>query len=788
MGFSCDNCGFNQFEETDGIFVCKRCSTRVVGATQEETMATDLHGVLLGKQIMEKKIQGRKEGPPWTTFQAYDLILKEQCKFLVEKLCLPDDVRNEVINLWSIFLEKTQVVMVDGVVDVGASKLPLMSSYRDIALIGCGMKVVPRKSKDDKLMHWGDDDQMDDEDFLDDSQSLKKSCKVKKRQRRGDKIVVEESEFMRPLKPKFKMPSVKRRKIKSREFVPSDSSDDDYIDFHAEDIDIRGSFLDPYNDLSSVFSSSCSSVVKDDEVTTIDAHVEQPLTSRLINSTQNTVSTFEEEPREYKTTEIIGEDSQIGTSFADLNLEDEEEAKLKLMYDQLNDCSKQVCYKVGLNPNKELTQQTNYPSYRQSYIGNPVFRDRMSLTTCIAFIYIALRSLNVDVFVNDLLMYMDLGYLTFYSACKVFPSDWLVLDFELNVFRPTKSITPFGLLARAKELISFLEYKFKSEKCQVDVLSLVGKYLEQLNLPLDLMAVLEESVPKFKNVVQKLGDLDYSSRSKQLQFFECNAIVLIIIALKKAFGLGDEDVNQSSDENDFDFQEWLHYAHIRLVCLKSFVTPLFGVNITEIEDEDIVMQDFFYRIQPRSQIRFGRRPRKELPDIFDRLDYALEGIQDLIDYDIQDKKPEGKSPFFEAKYPSSFLPDYTEFCIEKLEKKGQNDAAYVLKKDFTMKSLVGVMKSSFRRDYQAMSSYNNILLDHTSGGKWMQHCKDMMDTIPAPLTLLLDYASIILQVPQYLLIPEIIRVERMLFPRLFPVKSQVRRRIKRDSTEMPLPY
>jgi hypothetical protein len=702
--------------------------------------------------------------------------------------------------LWGSFLEKTQVVMNNGVVDIEHSKLPLMSNYRDICIIASKMKSIGRKCKGDNLMNWGEEET--EEEDLEESET--KTRRGKKRQRRGDKVLIHESLFDKPSLPKFKMPSVKKRKIKSRQFVSSDSSDDDFIDFVEDDIKPAHRFRDPYKDLVSIFStdsSSSSSIGPESSDSYMKSHLRET-TESVVEHTSSAVGgvisdvQLEKNLLHSEVTKIIDE-PLIGETLAnlDLNSGEQEDIVPELFYHQLNDYSRNRSYHVGLNPEKELTSQTNYPSSRSSFIGNPNFTDRMALSTCLAFIYIALRSINVDVFVSDLLNWMDHGHLPFYSACKDFPEDWLLLDFEINVFRPTKSMTPFGLLTKAKEMISFLDFRFNWEVAQVSINSLVNKFLDQLNLPSDLITVLEESVPssRFESVVKKLGDPEFSFERRQLPFFECNAIVLIIIALKEAFGLEDsnKEPNRFQDEsdeqmeklsrNDFDFYEWLRYSHVRLLSIKSHVTPLFGVAITEVDDEDIVMKDFFHRIQPRSQIRFGRRQEPNLPDMFGRLDYALEGIQELIDYDISGKKLDGKSPFFPAKYPTTFLNDATDFAIDRLKRKGKEHVVSVLEKDFRNKSLLKVIRRSARKDYPAMSSYNNVILDHSKGGKWFEKCKQLIESFPESQKLLFSFASIILHIPDYRLIPEIIRIERMLFPQCFPRNNfSKRRKNKKD--------
>lgn len=736
---SCSNCGFEDFFEDVGAFFCKRCQTQLQGMSQEETALEDVMAIQLRTKVKAsaEKVKKRTEGYAWNSYEAFDLIIKEQARFLVEELKLPEELRKQILSVWSLFLQKSEIVMKDGIVDQEKSKLPLMSRWRDIAIIANRFNIVPSRQPGKKPIDWTDEDGSD----MSSDGSL--FTPVKKRVRSGKRALVPEG-FQGSSRKKVLFSS-RTKRILSREFLwtSSSSSEDECSDKHTSSSQSLSGEPRQALEIEDVNIEQLAVTDKDEETMETDV-------------VDSTVAVKEE----------VHPDTSLNfTSFSldPLNLLEvdfsqgfENRPKPKLFYDKLNEYSKEVVHRRGLNPDKELTSQRNYPS-KTVKVGNPVFRDTITLTTSIAIIYIALRYSNLDIFISDLLTWIDQGHLLYYSSCSIFPSDWIVFEPEIYSFRPTTAPCPKNLLARAADLVTFLGCEFDSQT-RISMKNLIVKYLRELNLPSDLMTVME-SVPRFESKLMELERMTSLERKKQLPFFECNAIAIIIIFLKKIFGLTKQSIseicNELRQENVFLFDEWLDYSHVRLNCLKSQVTPLYGVPITEVTDYDIIVKDFIHRVKPRSEIRFGIAPETTLPDVFsDELDYSLRMIRSGPSQE-PDSKPSGRSPFFKPTFPSSFLTDATTFCIERL--KDNRSVTKILSKDFTELSISTELHDNTQHDPLA-----GIQLKHREGSSDNKQCKDLLLSFPPALTLLLSYASLILHTPDYMIIPDLLRMDKFL--------------------------
>lgn len=75
----------------------------------------------------KKRPTSQDTGYPWSSYEGFNLILLEQCKFLVNDLGLSSDIYKVVLALWVSYLKKTEVAFISS--DV---KLSLGATHRDI--------------------------------------------------------------------------------------------------------------------------------------------------------------------------------------------------------------------------------------------------------------------------------------------------------------------------------------------------------------------------------------------------------------------------------------------------------------------------------------------------------------------------------------------------------------------------------------------------------------------------------------------------------------------------------
>jgi len=114
QGDACDECGENMYYERGGFFFCQECNTQsqVMRQIEESTIHYDLSATQnrtqyekVGKRLSEMEKTEIDYGVPWTTHDAFGLLLKVQSETMV-KLGAPKVFPHIVKRLWERYLDR----------------------------------------------------------------------------------------------------------------------------------------------------------------------------------------------------------------------------------------------------------------------------------------------------------------------------------------------------------------------------------------------------------------------------------------------------------------------------------------------------------------------------------------------------------------------------------------------------------------------------------------------------------------------------------------------------------
>ncbi|XP_033757138.1 TATA box-binding protein-associated factor RNA polymerase I subunit B-like [Pecten maximus] len=117
---SCTVCGENEFEARDGLFFCSMCMTQSQDLRQEEATETFMdmtnpgfkHLIRNKEHQSEKKTVRRDKGRPWSCYEGFQIILKEQVKALIG-LGADPKLKDIVFQLWCTYLAKINVAFTE---------------------------------------------------------------------------------------------------------------------------------------------------------------------------------------------------------------------------------------------------------------------------------------------------------------------------------------------------------------------------------------------------------------------------------------------------------------------------------------------------------------------------------------------------------------------------------------------------------------------------------------------------------------------------------------------------
>jgi hypothetical protein len=382
----------------------------------------------------------------------------------------------------------------------------------------------------------------------------------------------------------------------------------------------------------------------------------------------------------------------------------------------------------------------------------------MDLRTTLAFIFIAARFINLDIHVTDLIRWVDQGYLLYFASTRIFPQDWFLKARDHQTFCPNASPFPEAILSRSSNLVRYLEVPLSAP---VDMFNLIERFLDDMNLPISMINLIK-SQSWISDVVSRFGKMRTGKRI--FRFFELHAVAIIIITLRKMFG-SDQQIRSVCNqirklrhhENYFCFDEWIEAAKLRVLCLRRYYLPLFGNCESQITDSCLVV-DYHsqvvrnWRFLANGASRDDPAADQDLVRLFSKLDTRSDTI-------ISESRISFPGPSMRL------LNDASEFVIKRLDPK--SFARTALSQNYRNKTFDYVKPGSMF----ANNPYE--LLTPRGRTDW----SDILENdLPPEITVLLQLASWLLHMTPVQLLPEIKKVEKVMFPEHYPISKPRKRK------------
>ena len=540
-----------------------------------------------------QKTQERSKN--WTSFEAHNVILAKQTE-TIRSLCnLGTDFTKLVFSLWSAYLEKNDVAFVDNVASSSLPRLQQFALQRDFDYIVKGEKEMNRKpasrSKRSKAFYRLGNRKI----------SLDRRGAIPSTANNAEDE--EESELDEQLdKEPSQSPDSESENVK-RKRSPEHSEDEDDSESEYQSL-LNNCLKFPFRKLGrreklDLFMKIYSK--KDEGPTEADEERERRLEQQIL-------------------------DEQIK-----LNLMQTDEER-KIQTDKLT----------------ELKERFHFSQYASNLIQLGLFRKRktgkrvralnvrdvnhMTSFKLICIIYLAIRLKNYDIYLYDLLRWIEFTEIPYYDMISLLPDHWCFMRNEHIAY--VKPATPqlFKLNAHITALANYLNVRSFPLP---NVKRLILRIATDLNLPNSFAKFVcnvfdqqLEAKPSVKLYLNETSDKNWF----QVPAYEVIALGLIFLSLKHLFCLDDyhetrlsEQMQASSDA--FIWTEWEEHTKFKLECFATYIYPMRSSSAEmknlpmlvdyyskwlEREDRKIFEQKL------RSSKKNAKHIQKEVPKLFER--------------------------------------------------------------------------------------------------------------------------------------------------------------------------
>ena len=355
--------------------------------------------------------------------------------------------------------------------------------------------------------------------------------------------------------------------------------------------------------------------------------------------------------------------------------------------------------------------------------GNPHFIDLMAMSKTIAFINIALRIMDEDIFTIHLINWVDLGHFPYFSGTRMLPEKWRFTNEDAMTFHVSASPTPTNINRNSNELLRLLDIP---PLPPINMIKLIGRLLDDLNLPQDILKFIS-SDPLLLYKVEKLGRY-YKNPISYIPFFEQRAVCVILVIMRKLFALDgikskkySQMVQECENDDAFVYDQWEAYTRLRLQMISNYFMPLFKVDSGKMKDVQVItdfQQTIANKWRPRNILCGDKTMRSRSEDDDFRIDLAqiiLEKAPNKEDTDETECKTKKRDDRKFTQFPKPslyFLNDATEFAIRRID---DEDLCIKLKQDFRRKSLSHIQEGSiYMMNYEELCtlSYKEFLRTH----------------------------------------------------------------------------
>ena len=361
------------------------------------------------------------------------------------------------------------------------------------------------------------------------------------------------------------------------EFFP----DDDLIDAHLNDY-----FTDFYRDPRIFIKAKAKAKAEEKKTEEIllksmeGIDLESPL-EELIGQT----STSREELKKYNS----DSDSASSVPFLDPNKSEVED--IFEIDDDDNDSrednyDKELIRSAPAFTRRILRQRGVLKCKTSNIMLNDYFNELMTLPKTLAILNIVFRLMSVDIYLFDLIRWVNEAHIPFRYCFSVLPQDWLFIFNDFSTFANKYSPCAKNLSILSVQLAKYLELKHIPRP---NLTKLMHRLARDLNLPKDIVCLIESEYNLLEHFSDELSPLweagDHCRPRAYMPLFERWALMAIVAVLKRLFESPDKMSDSTEDcecmsmrvnEEEmslFIWNDWLKYTRLRLDLIHSY-SPL----------------------------------------------------------------------------------------------------------------------------------------------------------------------------------------------------------------------
>lgn len=558
-----------------------------------------------------QKTQERSKN--WTSFEAHNIILAKQTE-TVQRLCnLGNDFKKLVFSLWATYLEKNDVAFADNAASSSLPRLQQFAVQRDFDFIVKGEKEMNRTRTSR-------------------SRRTKAFYRLGNRKIRLDRgtnpaavneTTDEDSEHDDEERP-GKEPSVGQSSVESSSGQSSGSKSTNVKRKRSTDSSEDDSEDDPKTAFQGILNECLKFPFQ---------KLGQPERFDLF---MKIYAKKDEEPNESDEESESRLEQQILDEQIKLNLMQGDEER-RIQSDHL------LALKERLHFSTYAKNLIKLALFRKRETGRSVralsIRDVNHMTSfkLICLIYIAIRLMNYDIYLYDLIRWIEFTEIPYYDMIALLPDDWCFMGNEhISYVRP---LTPqlFKLNAHITALTNYLNIpRFPLPDLKRLILRIAG----DLNLPDSLAKfvcnVFDEQLEANPKVKLYLNEIS-GKRWFEVPEYELVALGLIFLSLKHLFCLDDyhetqlsEQLRASSSSSDaFIWSDWEEHTKFKLECFVAYIYPMkSNVKGAEIQNHAL-LADYYskwlnregtkiFEQKLRSSLRNAKHIQKEVPNLFER--------------------------------------------------------------------------------------------------------------------------------------------------------------------------
>ena len=299
----------------------------------------------------------------------------------------------------------------------------------------------------------------------------------------------------------------------------------------------------------------------------------------------------------------------------------------------------------------KLKERLHFSTYTKNLIKLGLFRkgeagrsaralairdvNHMTSFKLIGLIYIAIRLLNYNIYLYDLIRWIEFTEIPYYDMISLLPDDWCFMGNEhISYVRP---LTP-QLFKLNSHIIALANYLNIPRFPLPDVRRLILRMAHDLNLPdslgkfvCNMFDVQLEQNPKVKLYLNEISD----RRWFEVPEYELLALGLIFLSLKHLFCLDDYHETQLSERlkasstDAFIWSDWEEHTKFKLECFVTYVYPMRSSAKDAQLQNHAMLADYYskwldregtkiFEQKLRSSLKNAKHIPKEVPNLFER--------------------------------------------------------------------------------------------------------------------------------------------------------------------------